>query len=379
MARRAPLPRGFGTIWTTVALDLVGFGIVLPILPLYAKRYHASPGVAGALVAAFSLAQLFGSPVWGRVSDRIGRKPVLIVSLIGTAVGSLLTGLAGGLPLLFVGRLVDGASGASVSVAQAAVADLAEPSQRARLFGLLGAAFGLGFVLGPALGGALSPISPRLPFFVAAAIAGVNAVVAMRRLPETRVVDPAPAVHPARPMGGIAALVGASFVSLVAFSAFEGTFALFANRRLGLHQTSTYVVFTIIGVLIAVDQVILVHPIVARVGERAALRLGLVLNGLGLAAIPLVHSEWALGPSLLLLCAGQGLITPTLSSEVAGRVEAGGRGQLLGIQQSAGGLARTIGPAAGGLMFGHLGVSTPYVGGAALVGVALVLLSRVPT
>src|SRR5579864_2374935 len=144
--RRAPLPRGFGTVWTTVALDLVGFGIVLPILPLYARRYHASPGVAGALVAAFSLAQLLGSPIWGRISDRVGRKPVLIVSLVGTAVGSLLTGLAGGLGLLFVARLVDGASGASVSVAQASVADLAPPDQRARLFGLLGAAFGIGFV-----------------------------------------------------------------------------------------------------------------------------------------------------------------------------------------------------------------------------------------
>src|SRR5438270_5773618 len=148
---RSSLPAGFGTIWTTVALDLVGFGIVLPILPLYARRYHATPATAGVLVAAFSLAQFIGSPLWGRASDRIGRKPILIVSLVGTALGSLLTGLAGGLPLLFAGRLIDGASGGSVSVAQAAVADLAEPSQRARLLGLLGAAFGLGFVLGPAI------------------------------------------------------------------------------------------------------------------------------------------------------------------------------------------------------------------------------------
>lgn len=379
VAPRPPLPRGFWSIWTTVALDLVGFGIVLPILPLYARRYHASPGTAGALVAAFSLAQLAGSPLWGRLSDRIGRKPVLIVSLIGTAIGSLLTGLATGLILLFVGRLIDGASGASVSVAQAAVADLAEPSQRARLFGLLGAAFGLGFVLGPAIGGALSPISPRLPFFVAAAIAGINAIVALRRLPETRRAAPrTSAAEPAsaRLSRDVVSLVSVSFLALVAFSAFEGTFALFANARLGLHETSTYVVFTIIGLVIAVDQVALVHPIVARYGERNALRVGLVLNGLGLAVLPLVHSRWALAPSLLLLCAGEGLITPTIASEVAGRVDPDGRGQVLGIQQSAGGLARTIGPAAGGLMFGHIGVSAPYLVGAVLVGMSLAVLGR---
>ena len=374
MRRRPPLPRGFGAIWTTVALDLVGFGIVLPILPLYAKRYHASPATAGALVAAFSFAQLLAAPLWGRVSDRFGRKPVLIVSLVGTAIGSLFTGLATGLVLLFVGRLIDGASGASVSVAQAAVADIAEPSQRARLFGLLGAAFGLGFVLGPAIGGALSPISPRLPFFVAAALAGGNAIVALRRLPETRPADRvrAPRSSPAR---GIGNLVAVSFLSLLAFSAFEGTFALFGNKRLGLQESSTYVVFTIIGVLIAVDQVVLVHPLVARVGERRSLRLGLALNATGLALLPFVHSRWALAPSLLLLCAGQGLITPTLSSEVAAMVDADARGQVLGIQQSAGGLARTIGPAAGGVLFGHVSVASPYLVGAALVAVAFVILA----
>src|SRR5260370_10839972 len=166
------LPPGFSAIWSTVAFDLVGFGIILPVLPLYARKFHASPAIIGLLVASFSVAQLLCSPLWGRLSDRIGRKPVLIASLVGTAVGSLLTGLAGGLGLLFLGRLIDGASGASVSVAQASVTDLAEPNDRARLLGLLGAAFRLGSVLGPALGGLLSLPNPSLPLFVAAAPAG---------------------------------------------------------------------------------------------------------------------------------------------------------------------------------------------------------------
>src|SRR4051795_8277271 len=184
-SRRMNLPPGFGTIWTSVAIDLVGFGIVLPILPLYAKQFGASAVTASALIAAFSGAQLIFSPIWGRLSDRVGRKPILVLSLAGTAVASLVTGLAPAVWVLFLGRILDGISGASVSVAQAAVTDLAPPEERPRLLGLLGAAFGVGFVMGPAIGGLAALGGAHVPFFVAAAIAGVNALVAARRLPET--------------------------------------------------------------------------------------------------------------------------------------------------------------------------------------------------
>jgi multidrug resistance protein len=379
--QRQPLPRGFSAIWSTVALDLVGFGIILPVLPLYARRFHASPAVVGLLVASFSVAQLLCSPLLGRLSDRIGRKPVLILSLLGTAVGSLLTGLAGGLALLFLGRILDGASGASVSVAQASVADIAEPSERARLLGLLGAAFGLGFVLGPALGGLLSLVSPRLPFFVAAALAGANALVALRRLPETRQHATREATSGVRHLLGqrrVAGLLAVAFLSLVSFSAFEATFSLFGNRRLGLNLSSTYALFTVIGVMIAVDQVVLVRRAVDRWGERGALQAGLVFNAGGLALLIGVHSLVALVPSLLLLTAGQGLITPTLTSAVAGQAPAADRGRLLGVQQSVGGLARVLGPVIGGAAFGHLGVWVPYAGGAVLLLGALALLAGAP-
>jgi DHA1 family tetracycline resistance protein-like MFS transporter len=376
------LPRGFWTIWTTVAVDLVGFGIVLPVLPLYARRYHASPFTAAGLVAAFSLAQLLASPAWGRLSDRVGRKPVLLVSLAGTAAGSLLTGLAAGLPLLFLGRLVDGASGASVSVAQASVADLAAPAQRARLFGFLGAAFGIGFVVGPAIGGALAPIDPRLPFFVAAAIAAVNGVVAWRRLPETGGHRDAGVSHRTRGsawrMPGVVPLLGVSFASLLAFSAFEGTFSLFGERRLGLHLGSTYLLFFIIGVLIALVEMGAVHPTVARFGELGALQFGLVFNAAGLALLPFVHSRVALAAPLVLLTVGQGLITPTLTSTVAGQVEHRRRGEVLGVQQSASGLARVIGPAVGGLLFESVGTGSPYALGAVLVALAATGLALAP-
>ena len=378
---RQPLPRGFTAIWSTVALDLVGFGIILPVLPLYARKFHATPGLIGLLVASFSVAQLLCSPLWGRLSDRIGRKPVLIVSLLGTAVGSLLTGLAGGLVLLFLGRLVDGGSGASVSVAQASVADLAAPKERARLLGLLGAAFGLGFVLGPALGGLLSLVSPRLPFFVAAALAGGNAIVALRRLPETHHHATREATSRSRHLlsqRGVAGLLAVAFLSLVSFSAFEATFSLFGNRRLGLNLSSTYALFTVIGVMIAADQVVLVRRAVDRWGERGALQAGLVLNAGGLALLVGVRSLGALVPSLVLLTTGQGLITPTLTSAVVGQAPAGERGRLLGVQQSVGGLARVVGPVIGGVAFGRLGVWVPYAGGAALLLGASALLAGVP-
>jgi multidrug resistance protein len=375
------LPDGFGTIWSAVALDLVGFGIVLPILPLYAERFHAGPATVGLLVASFSLAQFVFSPIWGRVSDRIGRKPVLVLSLFGTAVGSLLTGLAGSLWLLFAARVLDGVSGASVSVAQAAVTDLAPPSQRPRLLGLLGAAFGIGFVAGPAIGALAALGGPHVPFLVAAALAFVNAVVAAFRLPETRpptrfVSDRSGGTTTIRHRAeGVGAFLLVAFVSLCAFSAFEATFALFGERRLGLRLASTGVVFTVIGVLIAAVNGGLVAPTVRRLGEPGTLRLGLVLNACGLAVLPFVHSWWALAPALVLLTTGQGLVTPTLAATVAGRVSDDRRGEALGAQQSAGGLARVIGPVAGGFAFERIGTGAPYVGGVLLLGAGVAVLS----
>ena len=413
------MPPGFATIWTTVALDLVGFGIVLPILPLYAREFDASPGTIGALVASFSLMQLLCSPLWGRASDRWGRKPVLIVSLVGTAIGSLLTGLAGSLGLLFAARLLDGASGASVSVAQAAVTDVAPPRERARLLGLLGAAFGVGFVVGPALG-ALASLGGgrRLPFLLAAAIAAVNALVAIKRLPETNqaVRGPSGAVAGPAPIptgataagtdaqgepvevdlddepaperwdrvptgaglvsargGGLLRFAVVAFSSLVAFSAFEATFSLLGDDRFDLTVGRTGVLFAAIGVVLVVVQGGLIHPVVSRLGEISTLRAGLGLNVVGLALLSLASSWPQLLLALLLLVTGQGFVTPTLSSIVAGRARADRRGTALGFQQSAGGLARVVGPALGGLLFQHVSPGAPSLVGAALTGAAVLL------
>jgi multidrug resistance protein len=407
--QREPLPRGFGTIWTTVAVDLIGFGIVLPILPQYAERFGATPTTIGVLVASFSLAQLVLAPLWGKLSDRIGRKPVLLISLFGTAVGSLLTGVAGSIALLFLGRIIDGASGASVSVAQAAVADVAPAKDRAKLMGLIGAAFGVGFVAGPAIGALGALVSPKLPFFIAAAISFVNALIAIKRLPETSpehggigiaaaeaemeragtLDGPQPgtpvesgAGAPAGARGGVTVdwspmirLLMVSFVGMVAFSGFEATFALLSDARFGLKLSGTGAVFTVIGLALVAVQVSIVGRVNDRLGESGTLRAGLVGNAIGLALLAVSGGWWTLVPSLAFLVLGQGLITPTLSSAVAGRAGRE-RGRWLGWQQSAGGLARVLGPVAAGALFQHIGIGSPYVLGAVL---ALVALSLVPT
>lgn len=404
---RAPLPPGFTTIWTTVALDLVGFGIVLPLLPLYAsdRRFGASPAVVGVLLASFSLAQFVFAPVWGRLSDRVGRKPVLVLSLAGTAVGSLLTGLAGSLLVLFVGRVLDGISGASVSVAQAAVADLAPAEQRPRLFGLLGAAFGLGFVAGPAIGSLAALGDRRLPFLIAAAIAGVNAVVAVRRLPETNArhlrrtvaeeagwmretgledeaaaltprLSSRTAAPPAHSASDMTRLLLVAFVSLAAFSAFEATFTLFGRERLHLQLTSAGAVFVGIGVVLALVQASLVQPVVERLGERGTLRAGLLANAAGLLLLAAVHSWLLLVPALLALVVGQGLVMPSLTASFAGRAGRERRGRVLGVQQSANGLARVVGPVWGGLAFERLGAPSPFLVGAAVMALCVAMIGR---
>jgi MFS family permease len=366
-------------LWTTVAVDLLGFGIVVPLLPLYARHLGAGPASVGLLLAAFSVAQFACAPLLGRLSDRVGRKPVLIVSLVGTAGASLLTGVAGSLWLLLVARVLDGASGASVAVAQASASDLVAPADRTRVFGLLGAAYGVGFVIGPAIGGLAALGGTRLPFFVAAGIAALNALVALRRLPETR---PAPGLGgSARRAGGggslrsvvraIAVPATCTVLLVAAFSAFEATFALFGQRRLGFGLAAIGAVFTMVGVVAAAVQGGVAHRLAARVGDAGCLRIGLVAEGLGLALLPTVHSRAALVVPLVLVTAGQSLSTPALTALVAARVGNDGRGAALGAQQGFAALARIVGPAAGGVSFALLGAGAPFVGGGLVVASAL--------
>ncbi len=375
-----PLPRGFWVIWTTVALDLVGFGIVVPILALYAERFDASPTQIGVLGATFSAAQFLFAPIMGRLSDRVGRKPVILLSLFGTAVGSILCGLAGSLWLLFLARAVDGASGASVSVAQGAVTDVVEPEHRARALGLLGAAFGVGFVIGPAIGGLAALGGPQVPFFIAAAIAAINGLVAIRRLPETH--GPSQRAAAAALSAGLAgdrtpalvrfALVG--LISTAAFSAFEATFSLFGNRRFDLTEASASIVFLGIGLVLVGVQGALIHPLTARFGSWSLLVGGMVIIAAGLALFAVAEAWSVFIVALALLSIGSGLAGPSMLALVGEAAGPAKRGEALGFQQSASSLGRIVGPVTGGALFGHVGIPAPYLAGAGLTLVGVVLV-----
>jgi MFS family permease len=377
---RPPTPAGFWTLWTTVALDLIGFGIIVPILALYAERFGASPWQTGLLLSSFSAAQFVGAPLLGMLSDRVGRKPVIIVSLLGTALGSVVTGAAGALWVLYAGRIIDGASGASLSVARAAVADLAPAGQRTRLLGLLGAAFGVGFVVGPALGGLASLAGPSAPFYVAAGLALVNAVAATVRLPETRTArtvaagaellrGPGRRLRPATPALWRWAIIG--FVSTLAFVAFESTFSLFGKRRFGLTEGSASLVFLGVGLFLTVLQGVVYGRVVHRVGVATAFRGGLAVVAAGLIALSMAREWWLLLVALALITVGQAMASPSINVLVADLAAESERGRVMGTQESSYALGRIVGPLLATAAFGSIGVWSPYLGAALMLFAAL--------
>lgn len=376
---RQPFPKGFWVIWTTVALDLIGFGIVVPILGVYAKNFGATGFAVGFLFATFSLAQFVFSPLLGRLSDRIGRKPVIVISLIGTAIGSFVTGAAGALWVLFLGRVIDGASGASVAVAQAAVVDLAEPEERPRLIGMLGAAFGIGFVIGPAIGGLAALGGPHVPFYVAAALAGANAIAAIIRLPETRpearqrgVETQRAARHFALPAAQrLRRLAVLGVLGSLAFAAFEATFSLFGNARFGLTEGSTAGVFLCIGLVLSAVQGGVFSRLVVRLTAPRLYVFALLLSAVGLATTSAATVWPVLIVGLFVLTVAQGMANPSLTVLVNEAAPPERRGEALGFQQSANSMGRVLGPPIAGAAFDHIGVWSPMLG-ASLLSLLLV-------
>jgi multidrug resistance protein len=368
-----------GIVFTTVVIDLIGFGIVIPILPLYAKDLGASPTVIGALASSYALMQFLFAPLWGRLSDRYGRRPIILIALAGSAISSLMIGLAASLVVLFVARIFNGISGASYSAAQAYVADVTTPEERAKGMGLIGAAFGLGFVLGPAIGGLCAIVNPHFPFFVAAGVAALNLVLAWRRLPEperrpSERSSQRELLRAAFRDGRIAPMITITFLGTFAFVGMEQTFALLGQARFGFGLVETGLVFTYIGIIVAVVQGKAIGPLVARLGERRVMLMGLVLTGTALGLLAITTHLWALFPVMALLAAS-GLVFPTVTSLVSKAVAAGDQGGMLGLLASSSGLARVAGPLAAGAMF-DLAVPLPYVVGAGLFAVCLLIALR---
>jgi DHA1 family tetracycline resistance protein-like MFS transporter len=376
---RPPVTRPLLIIFLTIFVNLVGFGIIIPLLPFYAGTFGASPVVIGLLFAIFSLCQLVAAPVLGDLSDRYGRRPVLIFSLAGTVVSFVMLALAHSLWMLFAARIVDGLSGGNISTARAYVADVTEPKDRARAYGLIGAAFGLGFILGPALSGILSGISYTAPIWAAAAITLVATVMAWLWLPET--------VHRAHagtgnPLGYLPALwrrpivrriLAIDFIYWLAFAIFQTTLSLFAARRFGFGVAETGYFFAAFGILGALVQGGLIRPVVRRLGDKPTFILGLGFAAVGLLATAFSHSVWTFAGALLPLALGIGFGHPTMTSLVSRVARGDEQGRVQGAASAVESLGRTIGPIWGNATLQHFGESTPYISAAALLVVTLVI------
>jgi MFS transporter, DHA1 family, tetracycline resistance protein len=371
------VPRGYWTLWVTVVVDMIGFGVMAPLLADYAKQYGASGVVTGILMASFSAAQFVFSPILGRLSDRVGRKPVILASLFGSALSAFVGAFATSLVLLFVSRIVNGASGSSVAVAMGAVGDIAEPEDRPRLIGLMSAAFGIGFVIGPAIGALAAFGGDRLPWIVSGAIALINAVVAWVRLPETHGRSQrAPLTLPTGPARRVLlALLSIFLIQTFAFAAIEGMFSRFALDRFGVGKKGTGLMFAIVGVLLTLVQVGLVSKASARMGPwKLAYRSLLVLSA-GLLILAGTTEWWQLGLSMVLVCLGSGLFGPTIGVLTTGQTDHTNRGSVLGVQQSVGAAGRIAGPVvAGALLDIRLGL--PYLVSGVLVAIAALLAWR---
>ena len=402
-------------IFLTVFVDLLGFGIVIPILPLYAQAIanHPShwmtgvnhvfglggagtdPGAfwAGVVFVSFSVMQFIASPILGRISDVVGRKPVLWLSLLGSAVGYLMLALTNHFEWMLAARILDGITGGNISVAQAAMADSSKPEERSKVMGMIGAAFGLGFVLGPALAGVLSGsqfgahlFATRgwhLPFFVAGGLSLLASLMVVFWLPETLTPElrarakakesRGHALVKAMKRKGLPQLLAVALLSMVGFAMMEGTFALLVHARFGFGQKEVGYLFAGIGILLVIYQGGLVRVVAKRIPERIALPLGLAAMGLSLPFLPTAGWMWPLLLLFIPLSWGSGMGNTAGTALASQLTPAEDQGSLFGVLNSTNSMGRILGPAIGTFTFARWGAHTTYTMASLTLGIALLL------
>lgn len=393
-----------GIVALTMFLDLLGFGIIIPLMPRFAESFGATPLAYGLLGASYSLMQFLFVPVWGRLSDRVGRRPILLISIAGSVLSFLLLGTARSLAMLFAARILSGISASNLSVAQAYVADITAPEERARGMGMIGAAFGLGFVVGPFLGGELSQVQFALPlglhmhagtapFFCSALLSAVNWGLAYALLPES--LPAASRINAAIRFldlnklegvfthRGISGLFAVSFLFTMAFSMMETSLILFGEARLHMEPLDAGKLLGFVGMLIVLVQGALVGRLVRRFGEGRLTAVGAACMAPGLLLIPLAPAGHAAGYAVLYaamvpIALGNGLLHPSLNALLSRRSKGDEQGGVLGLNQSISSLARVAGPTAGGLLFQTLGIGTPFLtGGVIMLAAATVAIFAV--
>ncbi|HEX5454747.1 MAG TPA: MFS transporter [Stellaceae bacterium] len=381
----APMP----ILFLIVFVDLVGFGLVIPLLPFYAERFHATPLEMTALFATYSLMAMVMAPLWGRLSDRIGRRPVLMASMLAAALAYCWLAFADALWMVFAARAFAGACAGNIAAAQAYIADVTPPEKRARGMGMIGAAFGLGFIIGPVIGGVvagadIATADLRTPGLIAGGLSFVACLGALALLRESLKAPRTPAhgriaairAALARPV--LARLLLVSFLVVLAFSGMETTFAWWAIAQFGWGPRPTGFIFFYVGLLSALMQGGLIGRLSKRYGEERLLLGGLVSIGFGLLVMPFARDLPLLILAMTALALGMGAMQPSLNSLISRRAGDEEQGEVMGVAQSVGSLSRIIGPIVAGGLFTEFGRSSPFLWGAALIVVALAVGMRVP-
>lgn len=375
----------------TIFIDFTGFGLVIPLLPFWAEHLGAGPLGVGLILTTYALAQFVFTPILGALSDRYGRKRIIFISLCIEVISFALTGLASSLPLLLFARVVGGIGASNIGSAQAVVSDVTPPEQRAAGMGIIGAAIGMGFVVGPALGGLFSAHSETLPFWIALGMALVNALLVLFLLPETRKQQQKESGRKSAGLGmlfsgwgkvihhrAIVSLVLVNLLYTLAFTGMETVFPLLTQHNFGWNQTQNGYVFTYVGVLIVLMQGGLVRQLVKRWGERNLMLFGLTLLGLGLIMLIWSSSLALLLVAVGILSIGDGAVTPTSTAVLSLISPTDEQGEILGFSQGIGGLGRTIGPLIAGALF-SVGPGVPFLAGGVFAVLAILVTLPVMT
>lgn len=372
------------TVFLTVFLDLLGFGLVVPYLPGVARTYGASAFVATLLGAAYSLMQLFFIPFWGQLSDRTGRRPILVVSAFASTIGFLILARADALWMLFAARIWNGVATSNISVAQAYIADVTAPADRAKGMGIIGAGIGIGFVLGPVLGGLLEAVSPldragALAAYTGAGLSLLNTALALLFLPESlpkerrgKRVRRASPFDPERYRAalrfeGVGLSLILNFVLVISFASMEQTFRLFTEDAFQMDVRGTGYVLGFVGVVLILVQGGLIRPLSRAFSEAALVRAGVFFEAAGFLSLALSPRLGGVAPlyaAMGIIAFGSALTNPSLSAYVSRAADAESQGTVLGVLQSAGAFARVCGPATGGLLYQAVGHEAPYVAAA---------------
>ncbi len=376
MNAHVPQRSAIPIVVATVFVDVVGFAMVLPLLPSYAARFGTSPFLIGVLVASYSAMQFVFAPLWGRVSDRVGRRPVLLLGLAGSVVSYVLFAMSTGFTLLLVSRLLDGGSGATINVAQAYLADETTPERRTRAMGIVGAAFGLGFIVGPILGGITSSIDLALPGYAAAALTAANMVFAWIKLPESHHKPSSAPRHPTPlPWRDLAAPVAVLFAATLAFSVMYVVFPLFGENRFGATRSTVSYWFAFVGLVTAIVQGGLVGRLASALGEARVARLGTAMLAVGFLLVPVAgradHTTPLFFGVLALLGAGFGMTGPAMVGLVSRFTDPAQQGRALGVTQAASSMARIVGPIAVGLVMQTGSADAAFRTSAAVAAVGL--------